>query len=188
MKFRYEAIQHAFEDAIAFFNATFGLDFSDIAPNERHERFLGNAILNTYIQADVIEYYVTTNRWIQSGSTRSACNRIRDGGIRVVLAGEQTLYGSYGGAEGRSAARGTALAYGFNNIDVCQQSPLIIQYQSRTPIRIEPIDSVFIYNSDLYSNVLGYGKAQGIATISPDPEEPEKYRFINVKTVYTFPG
>ena len=37
MKFRDSDIQHTIEDAINFFNYTYGIDFSNLAPNERNE-------------------------------------------------------------------------------------------------------------------------------------------------------
>ena len=40
MKFRDEAIQHTTEDAIQFFNDSYGLDFSGSTPNAQNERFL----------------------------------------------------------------------------------------------------------------------------------------------------
>ena len=81
------------------------------------------------------------------------------GGITVIFAGNQTLYGSYGGTEGKPVESGDLLLYGIFSIDVCQQSPVLIQFQSNTP---EPIDGTLIVNFDLYNAVLGYGKAQGI--------------------------
>ena len=78
------------------------------------------------------------------------------------------------------------MAYGFYIIDACQQSPLLIQFQSHTPFRFEPIDLTVIINLDLYNRVLGYGKAQSIGSILPDPYQPEKYR-ISMRNVLTFP-
>ena len=71
--------------------------------------------------------------------------------------------------------------------DVCQQSPVLIQFQSSTPFRVEPVDRlILVINLDLYSRVLGYGKAQGIGTLVPDLYQPEKYR-LGVQNVFTFP-
>ena len=50
--------------------------------------------------------------------------------------------------------RENLVAYGFYHIDVCEQSPVIIQFQSTTPIRPEPIDGIAVFTSDLYNRVL----------------------------------
>ena len=73
-----------------------------------------------------------------------------DGGFRVSFSGDQTLYGSYGGTEGKPAETANSMVYGFYHIDVCEQSPVIIQLQSSRPVRTEPIDGTSILTSDPY--------------------------------------
>ena len=92
MKFRDEAIQHVTDDAIRFFNESYGLDFSGSAPNEQNERFFENAKMNPYIlPPDTINYVVRSNNWIRSGSTRTVGYPIRDGGFQVTFSADQTL-------------------------------------------------------------------------------------------------
>ena len=55
-----------------------------------------------------IEYTVTSNNWIRTGSTHSSCYRMRDGGVIVTFSGEQTLYGSYGRTEGKTVGPASA--------------------------------------------------------------------------------
>ena len=187
LKFRHQDIIHFAEDAVYFFNETFGLDFTtSLPPNDQHELFYKNAKMGPFLLSDDIMYYVTSNSWLRTGSTRSTCYRMRDGGFEVTFSGEQTLYGSYGGAEGKTIGELETLVYGVYIIDACQQSPLLIQFQSHTPLRSEPIDRNVVINCDLYSTVLGYGKAQGIGSILPDPYQPEKYR-VSARNVLTFP-
>ena len=185
LKLRDNAIQHVFEDAIIYFNDTFGLDFSPSAPNEKNQVYLDNAVMGPFRFS--IYFYVTVNNWIRTGSTRSSCYKMHGGGITVIFAGNQTLYGSYGGTEGKPVKSGDLLLYGIFSIDACQQSPVLIQFQSNTPIRTEPIDGTFIVNFDLYNAVLGYGEAQGIMSLKPDPYEPDKYRAFS-RTAFTFPA
>ena len=99
----------------------------------------------------------------------------------------QLLHGGYGGVEGLSAEMDTFMVYGFSKIYMCNQSPVIVQLQTSVPLRFESIDESFQYilEFDLYSHVLGYGKALGVSTIRRDPDNPGKYRFIN-KNLYTF--
>ena len=184
--FREDAIQHALEDTFKFFNDTYGLDFSLSSPNENNEYFLENAKLRLvrYPQSDV-NYVVVLSNWINTGSTRLTCHNIRDGQFEVTFSGDQLLHGSYGGVEGIPADVSTFMVYGFSKIDVCNQSPVIIQFQNPIPFRPEPIDGTYILDFDLYSRVLGYGKATGTVSIKPDPKNPGKYRLIN-KNVFTF--
>ena len=111
-------------------------------------------------------YIVTANNWIQTGNTHSTCYKMLDGRIRV------TFTGTYGGADGQPGGVNELVVYGFYIIDACQQSPVIIQYQSSTPLRVELVDGTGIINCALYNRVLGHGKAQGIGTIKRDPDEP----------------
>ena len=130
-----------------------------------------------------IKFFATTNNWIRTGSTRSTCNRIYVGGFRVSFSADQTLYGSYGGAEGKPSG---VIAYRFYHIDGCQQSPIIIEGRCY-PLRPEPIDGYRIFRCDLYSTVLGYGKLEGISGIMPIPDKPGEYR-LTIRNMFTFPA
>ena len=186
LKFRDSDIQHTIDDAIQFFNNTYGLDFSNSPPNEKNERFFQNAKMSPIILPDFLDVILTDNHWIRTGNTRSSCYRIRDGGLQVTFSAEQTLYGSYGGAEGKSVGITNVMGYGFYIIDVCEQSPVIIQFQTSSPVRTEPIDGTTVFISDLYNRVLGYGKVHGMFQIYPDPNEDGKLRIVS-RGVFTFP-
>ena len=186
MQFRDAAIQHIADDAIQFFNDTFGLDFSASTPNQQNERFFENAKMSPFILVSN-DYIVTVNNWFRSGNIRSACYLIREGGFRATFSAEQTLRGSYGGATGKPAGVTNAMIYAFVSIEVCKQSPIIIQIQSGTPFRIEPIDGIGIINAETYNRVLGHGRAQGIAIIIPDPDKPGQFR-VTIRNTYTFPA
>ena len=185
LKFRENAIQNTFDDAITFFKESYGLDFASSSPNEQNQYFYQNSTLGSFKFADDIENLVTLNNWIQTGSTRSTCYRIDQGGIIVRFSGEQTLHGTYGGSEGKTVGPNNFLSYGFYSIRVCQQSPVIIQYQSRSPVRQEPVNGTSILDFDLYSRVLGNGKAQGLFTTTPSVDDPGKYRLVT-RNVFTF--
>ena len=155
MQFRDEAIQHATNDAIRFFNESYGLDFSSSAPNKQNECFFENAKMNPYyiIPPDTIHHVVRSNNWIRSGSTHSLSYLIHAGGFQVTFSADQTLRGSYGGTEGKPAGPAESLVNGFYNIDVCPQSPVIIQFQSGSPHRAEPVDGNYLINYELYNTV-----------------------------------
>ena len=76
-----------------------------------------------------------------------------------------------------------SIDYSFYSISVCDQSPVIIQFQNASPFRPEPVDGVYLFNFDLYNNVLGRGKAMGVASLVPDPENSGKFRVV-IRNVY----
>ena len=49
LKLRDDAIRHVFEDAINFFNNTYGLDFSASPPNENYQCSIEDAVMSPYI-------------------------------------------------------------------------------------------------------------------------------------------
>lgn len=53
------------------------------------------------------------------------------------------LSGTYGGPEGKKIHPDEAVVWGFYNIPVCPQQPLVIQYESRTPFRKVPVDGMW---------------------------------------------
>ena len=189
MNFEEHAIQDAFEYAIHFFNESYGLDFSASSPNKQNERFFENAKMSPFFFSDKLEFIVTANNWIRNGNTRSRCYRMHNGGIRVTFSGDQTLYGSYGGTEGKPAGMtsgATDLLYsGIFKIDACQQSPVVIFYRSAAPTRIEPVDRTVISIFDVKNDVLGRGKSHGVASLKPDKEEPGKFH-LTLRNVLTF--
>ena len=188
MKFSDTAIQRTVDDAIQFFKDRFGLDFSASTPNEKNERFFENAKMSPFfLPPDKFNYIVTINNWFRSGNTRSTCYPIRDGGFRVTFSANQTLRGSYGGSVGKPAGLTDLLVYGFYNIEVCKQSPIIIQAQSGTPVRTEPIDGIRILNMELNNSVLGRGRAQGIVITTTDPDKPGQFR-VTLRNTFTFPA
>ena len=186
LKFRDSDIQHTIDDAIQFFNNTYGLDFSNSPPNEKNQRFLPNARMNPFMLIPgKFDYIVTDSRWIRTGNTYSSCYFIHYGGLHVTFSADQTLYGTYGGAEGKPVEIADSMIYAFHIIDdVCKQSPLIIQVQNIRPARTEPIDGVRISISDIYNGVLGYGKLYTLFQSSP---VPEGFHFF-ARSVFTFSG
>ena len=183
--FRDDDIQHTIGDAIQFFNESYGLDFSFSPPNDQNEYFYQNAKLSSgRFAADVI-YWVTLNNWIQTGSTRSTNYRMRDGGFQVTFSGDQLLHGSYGGADGVPIGGNANVIYGFYSIEVCDQSPIVIQFKSATPTRQEAIDGTLNINLDIYNRVLGYGKAQGFFNVIRDTNNPDKFRLVT-RNIMTF--
>ena len=184
LKFQEDEMQYALDNAIKFYNDSFGLDFSVLPPNEQNQRFFENAIMTPAIQSKDLNFLVTANNWIRNGNTHSTCYPIQDGGLGVSFSDNQTLYGTYGGANGKPAGVRERLAYGFLHIDVCEQSPVIIHIRSAAQFRMEPIDGTLVITFLTYNRVLGRGRAHGVGSIKPDPDEPKRFR-ITAQIIYT---
>ena len=100
LRFIEQEIEQQTQNAIQFFNTTYGLDFSQSQPDAQGQRFYQNA---TFLPARVpFSYSVSSNRWILNGNRRSKCFNLQEGGYWVYFtAGPQMLRGSYGGEQGR---------------------------------------------------------------------------------------
>ena len=88
---------------------------------------------------------------------------------------------------GKPVGTGNWIGYGFYVINICEQSPVIIQFQLRSPVRNEPIDGFSILTADLYNHVLGYGRLHVLFRTYADPDESGKFHTI-ARAVFTFPA
>ena len=184
MMFTEDETKQVIDDAIEFFNARFGLDFSQSEPNELGERLFQNATFIPFRQSPDVNYTITYNRWIITGKTRNLCFENREGGFSVSFGSEQLLRGSYGGEQGIPIAAGDSVFYGFYNIPVCPQEPIVIRFSSNTPSRFISTDGIGVINCDIYHHLWGPGLAQGIFQLNP----AEDGRFhITIRNLLTFP-
>ena len=156
---RDEDIQHTFENGFKFFNDTYGLDFSLSTPNGVNEYVFEKARLNLVRFHEAFRYSLVLSNWITTRNPGVKCSDIQDGGFRVSFIGDQILHGSYGGVAGIHVGTNEALIYGLSRINVCKQSPVLLQIQTATPFRQEAVDGAMFVNFDIYNAVLGSGKA-----------------------------
>ena len=184
MLFTEEEIAQVTEDAIQFFNTRFGLNFSQSEPNELGQRFFENATLQPYRLPPEIQQTVTFNRWIVSGNIRSVCFENHYGGFNVQFRDQQLLHGTYGGEQGTPVALSDNVLYGFYNIPVCAQEPLVIRFTSCSPVHVDPHDGFGILNFDLYHRVWGAGIVQGLYQATPT--EDGRVHF-TIRNLFTFP-
>ncbi len=183
LKFSDKEIEEATQDAITFFDTKFGLDFSP-EPDELGRRFYQNATFIPY--RFPFTHVVTFNRWIVNGNTRTQCFPNIDGGFQVGFDQPQLLHGTYGGTEGQLINPGETLFWGFYSITVCPQAPLMVQFMSNTPDRIEPIDGLTAINCDVFHRTLGNGTGRGVIKVTPLSEEPEMVH-ADIRILFTFP-
>ena len=161
LRFTDEEIDRAKEAALQFFRNTYGLDFTNVEPDEQGRRISGNATFqpvmfpynNTYV----------FNTWLVNGRTRTRCFRVGDGGFQVLFSGTVILHGEYGGEEGRLAFENEGVFYGHDYIyDVCVQQGIIFQIESPTPLRIERSDGWLVVNFRVRNRMLGEGVLWGL--------------------------
>ena len=185
MLFTEEEIAQVEEDAIQFYNTRFGLDFSQSEPDEHGQRFYQNATFFPARFSPEVRYVVTFNRWIVSGNTRSVCFENHSGSFTVRFSDQQILHGTYGGEEGIPVASTTTVAYGYMSIPICPQEPLVMQWRTATPIRIDPLDDFHVINIDLFNRVWGHGLNRGIARLVPTEDGRAHF---TTHEIFTFPA
>ena len=69
------------ESAIQHFKTQFGLDFSNIQPNDANQRLLGNATLSPVMAP--VNSTLVVNNWILSGGRNSKCFPVGSGAFEV---------------------------------------------------------------------------------------------------------
>ena len=172
LRFTEQEIETARQSAIVYFNTTFGLDFSESVPNEQGERVFQNASFS----AGKAPFTATAkaNRWLVNGKTKSRCFDVRIGWFGVRFLGNQVLYGTYGGSEGRmmiGPGNFGTVCWAYNWINACPQSPVVIQTQSTTPAHSTP-DGVLHEVFAAFHNGLGNGIS--LSTVYTNPLPPDQ--------------
>ena len=171
LRFTEAETQQALEAAIQHFNTQFGLDFSNIEPNDANQRFLGNATL--FFRKIPFNMTVISNRWLVTGNRKSKCFQAGSGQLQVDFNGTMMLHGLYGGEDGRPVNAGDILVYGYIIIfDSCPQQPILIQVQTDIPGRVLPVEGWIVEELRIYHRQLGRGRAQATFKTRPSPDDP----------------
>ena len=180
LHFTDEEIDREREAAIHFFRNTYGLNFTDVDPDELGQRILGNATFQTVILPTNFTYVF--NSWLVNGRARTRCFRSRRGGFRVLFSGTVMLHGEYGGEEGRMVFANDVVFYGREYAyDVCKQLGIIFQLESPTPLRNEPSEGWSVINYRVRNRMLGEGVLWGIdrlTAVNPTTSRFEGYEVI----------
>ena len=176
LRFTDEEIDRERETAIHFFRNTYGLDFTDVEPDEQGQRILGNATFQPAILPFNFTYVF--NSWLVNGRARTRCFRVRRGGFRAIFSGTVMLHGEYGGEEGKLAF----VFYGHEYVyDVCEQQGIIFQLESPTPLRNEPSDGWLVINCRVCNRMLGDGvlrELDRLTAVNPTTTRAEGYGVI----------
>ena len=166
LRFTDEEIDREREAAIQFHRNMYGLNFTNVEPDELGQRTLGNATFQPVLFPTNDTYVF--NSWVVNGKARTRCFRSRKGGFQVLFNGIGMLHGEYGGEEGRLAFSSDVLFYGREYVyDVCEQQGIIFQLESSTPIRAEQSDGWHIANYRVRNRMLGEGVLWGLYRLTP---------------------
>ena len=156
-----EETEQVTQDALEFYNTTYGLDFSSSPIDDAGRRHFENA---TLIPFEVpFNVPVTHNRWVING--RKGANRcfyMTEGGYNAVFTGEQILRGTYGGKEGRLVIPPSAegITYLLFNLNVCLHQPTFI-ITCKSPPTFRNPNFYGVRVADCYNRELGHGLLQG---------------------------
>ena len=185
MRFTEEEIDRDREAAMQFFSDTYGLDFTNIEPNEQGQRTLGNATFQTFTFPFNFTYVF--NNWLVNGRTRTRCFPVGEGGYHVRFTGPMMLHGKYGGEEGKLVIATDRLFYRHQYVyEACKQQGIIFQVESIAPLQITASNpgGFVVYNFRARNRVLGEGTVWGVGRGTPVVNSTN-YR-LEVRYVYTF--
>ena len=183
--FTEQETQQVVDSAIQHFSTQFGLDFSNIEPNDANQRFLGNAMFHPIMPP--FNASAVANSWIVTGNRRSRCFQVGSGSLQVIFNDTMMLHGLYGGVDGRPVNAGDFLLYGFIAIfDACSQQPILIQSQSDIPARVLPVEGWLIEEGRLYNRQLGQGRSQNTIKNTISQDDPSMVMITN-QLVISFP-
>ena len=146
-----------------YFNTRFGLNFPELDTNGQAQ--FENATLS-FFQLPFI-HYVTVNRWIVNGNTRSRCIEAFNGGLQVTFSDTQILRGTYGGETGRTISAGDSLVTGYYRVDACPQQPILIRYEPINPSRATS-DEYVVSDNRIYTRTLGTGFEIVVSRLEPN--------------------
>ena len=165
LRFTTEETDREREAALQFFIDTFGLDFTNVEPDEQGQRILGNATFLPVLFP--FNNTVVFNTWLVNGRARTRCYPIADGGFQVSFTGTVMLHGEYGGEEGRLGFPNESVFYGHNYLlDVCEQQGILLQVETPTPSRVETSDGWTVAIFRARNRVLGEGVIWGIGRLT----------------------
>ena len=184
LRFTKEEIDQDREAAVQFFRDTYGLDFTNIEPNELGQRTLGNATFEPVLLP--FNFTHVFNSWLVNGRPKTRCFPATEGGFHIRFAGTMMLHGEYGGDEGKLAFADDRVFYQHHYIyEACKQQGITFQVETFAPFRTleaEP-SGLIVYNFRVRSRVLGEGTVWGVGRGTAVNSTTERFE---IRLVYTF--
>ena len=177
-------VQQEEENAIQHFKTQFGVDFTNVEPNEMGQRILPNATMS--FGRILSNFTAIANRWLVSGNTNSKCFNFTGGGFEVDITGDMMLHGVYGGEEGRPVSALDTLHHSyFIMYGVCGKRSIVFTGMSMIPTRILPVEQWLVQELQLYSRWLGTGRSQTVLKFR-NTNDPATSQF-DLQQVFSFP-
>ena len=183
LRFTDAEIERELASALQHFTTQFGLNFSTAVPDERGERILGNATFRFKRYLFPFSFTAIENRWLVTGNTNTKCYTIGAGGFQVSITGDMTLFGVYGGEEGKPVQADDSLNHGYLTLNTCAQQTILFQAQSNVPGRNLPVEGWFVEEFVLYNRQLGMGRVQ---SVYKNRFTPTAF-LMDIQQVYSFP-
>ena len=184
LRFTEEEIDQDRDAAMQFFSDTYGLDFTNIEPNEQGQRTLGNATFEPFTLPYNFTYVF--NGWLVNGRTRTRCFPVGWGGYHIRFTGTMMLHGEYGGEEGKLVIAPDRLFYQHHYVyEACKQQGITFQIETFAPVRVQASNpgGFVVYNFRVRNRVLGEGTVWGVGrgtTVNSTTRRTE------TRLVYTF--
>ena len=110
LRFTAEETNQVMENAIRHYNTQFGIDFSNVEPNEANQRFFEHGTFEP--SAAPFNTTIIANHWIVNGNTRSECFTMNDGFFALNSMTQQCYMGCMGVKRGNKLMQVTLQAMG----------------------------------------------------------------------------
>ena len=165
LRFTEEEIDRDRDAALQFYKDMYGLDFTNIEPNDQGQRILENATFEPGNSPFNLTYVF--NSWLVSGRQKTKCFPAANGGFGVRFTGPMLLHVEYGGEEGKLVSTDENLVYGHDYIfDACKQQGHTFQLESLAPLRSVPVDGYVVNILRVHNRMLGEGLIWGVCRIT----------------------
>lgn len=185
LKLTEEEIEQVTQDAMEFFNKTYGLDFSKSPIDAAGRRHFENATMTPFeFPFDVT---VSHNRFILTGDKGvNRCFPMQEGGYDVLFTGPQILRGTFGGVQGTLLPNAVSVTYTLHNFNFCRQQSTVVVCTSVEPSVQRSSGGYSSRVANCHNRQLGDGLLMGLNGVFPT-DDPEAFR-LAVRITLTFPA
>lgn len=168
--------------ALRFFQETHGLDFSSFKWGTTKEAKY--ATFHSF--QSPLKPFASFNLVgkLDEEIDKTKCYPVTIGGYGVKFDQQQVLHGTYGGDKGISVNPGDVLDYHFYSIATSSDNPLVLQFQTTLPVRLEPVDGHTVADMEVFHDKLGSGRMYGVFRFV----EKESDMHVTMRAVISFPS
>lgn len=182
MNFTPEQMVQEQANAEQFFMEHYGIDFSNVEAVNGTKTIDGSAELSIFTvdpRNNYRAYYVSGEDVPNIGW------EVRDGGWQLMFMNDTLVKGAFGGQDGKLLPAGSMSVYGYYSVDRPGQNPIIIHYQSFTPM-VPNVAGVPAIDCNITDPMWGVGRATG--AVQPAMDMGNGIMKQNWRNVLTFPA